>query len=82
MRGATCRCLVVKEETYDVQFFWCSKMNRKSAIEQALDFSTKQSTFSYEDTADRCYRDIIDAIEGFGWKRVPHKKKTKVEKKR
>jgi hypothetical protein len=56
--------------------------HRKSAIEQALEFSSKQPTFSCEDTSDRCYRDVIEAIEGFGWKRIPHKKKTKVEMKR
>lgn len=58
----------------------CCAMSRKSAIEQALEFQFKQPTFTFEDTADRCYHDVVEAVEALGWKRMAHKKRTKVEK--
>lgn len=58
-------------------------MKRKSAIEQALDYSAKTTTFVFEDTYDRCYRDIIEVLELCGWKKSLPKKRSKlVEKKK
>ncbi len=57
-------------------------MSRKSAIEQALEYSSKQSLFMFEDTNDKCYRDFIEVYEKIGWRKLPYRKKTKVEKKK
>ena len=37
--------------------------------------------FSIEDTQDTCYRDICSYLQEKGWKRISHRKKSKVEKK-
>lgn len=56
---------------------------RKTAIEQALDYSSKSTTFVFEDTGDRCYRDFVEVFDKCGWQRIPARKKSKlVEKKK
>lgn len=55
---------------------------KKTAIEAALEFSSKQSLFTFEDTGDKCYRDFIEVLEKVNWKRIPYRKKSKVEKKK
>jgi hypothetical protein len=57
-------------------------MSRKSILEQALEFTNKKPIFCYEDTNDRCYRDIIEAIENIGWKRTSYKKRSKLDRKK
>ena len=37
-------------------------------------------TFALEDTQERCYRDISNALKEWGWKQVGYKKKSKSEK--
>ena len=58
-------------------------MSRKSVLEKALEHSNKYNpTFIFEDTGDRSYRDIIEVLEGNGWKRIPYRKKSKITEKR
>lgn len=55
---------------------------RKTALEEALAYGNSAYTFALEDTVDRCYRDVVDALQDEGWARVPYRKRSKVEKKR
>lgn len=55
---------------------------KKAALEEALAFGSRQVTFSFEDTHEKCYRDVIEALQDKGWKRIPYRKRSKVEKKR
>lgn len=57
-------------------------MMRKAAIEEAIAFGNKSITFSLEDTVDRCYRDVVDVLQAHSWKRVPYRKRSKVEKRK
>ena len=38
--------------------------------------------FAIEDTSERCYRDVISSLVHRGWKKVPFKKRSKLEKRR
>eukprot|EP01031_Cornospumella_fuschlensis_P031696 gene31696-38307_t len=55
---------------------------KKAALEEALAYGNSVCSFSLEDTVDRCYRDVVDALQSEGWTKVPYRKRSKVEKKR
>lgn len=56
---------------------------RKSAIEQALEYSQKSITYLFEDTSDRCYRDVTEVLDRCQWRRIPGKRRPKlVDKKK
>ena len=38
--------------------------------------------FCVEDTVDKCYRDFTASLLSKGWKKIPFRKRTKMEKKR
>lgn len=58
-------------------------MRRKTAIEQALDYSSKPTNFVFEDTSEKCYRDVVEVFDKCSWQRVPPRKKSKlIEKKK
>ena len=38
--------------------------------------------FCVEDTVDKCYRDFTASLLSRGWKKIPYRKRTKLEKKR
>ena len=42
----------------------------------------KRANFALEDTGDRCYRDISNGLLLRGWRKVTHRKRTKLERKR
>ncbi len=56
---------------------------RRSSLQQAIDFSSQATpTYIFEDTTDRSYRDIVELFEESGWRKVPHRKRSKDEQKR
>jgi hypothetical protein len=44
--------------------------------------SVNQLNFALEDTAEKCYRDIVDELLAKGWNRVNYRKRSKLEKRR
>lgn len=56
---------------------------RRTSLQQAIDYSSQATpAYIFEDTTDRSYRDIVEIFELNGWRKVPYRKRTKVEKKR
>ena len=47
-----------------------------------LHLSTIHRNYSVEDTSDGCYRDIVHVLTQKGWRKVSHRKRSKLEKKR
>ena len=43
---------------------------------------SRRLNFALEDTGDRCYRDVSNGLLLRGWKKVTHRKRSKLEKKR
>ena len=41
-----------------------------------------QPNFAVEDTADGCYRDVVTVLQRKGWRKVGHRRRSKLEKKR
>ena len=47
-----------------------------------LHLTTIHRNYSVEDTSDGCYRDIVQVLAQKGWRKVSHRKRSKLEKKR
>ena len=44
--------------------------------------SDSRISFTFEDTQDHCYRDIILILQSFGWHKISYRKRSKLERKR
>lgn len=56
---------------------------RRTSLQQAIDYSSQATpAYIFEDTTDRSYRDIVEIFDINGWRKVPYRKRSKVEKKR
>ena len=51
-------------------------------LRQTAKMDIRRLNFALEDTSDRCYRDVSNGLLLRGWKKVPYKKRSKLEKKR
>ena len=47
-----------------------------------LHSTTTHRNYAVEDTSDGCYRDIVQVLAQKGWRKVSHRKRSKLEKKR